>query len=125
MFGLQKNIISFFNDRMSTVRRQETLKVKVQERLEEMVDGGSLAFDDLKGLMVTLSRESTQASDSIIGLFKPTPGTQSPFAQNLSRSTDKEDGLEQFYEELSPEDRRKIDVLYRMISTIDKDKDPA
>jgi len=126
MSGLQNNIIEFFNDRMTTVRKQESLKTKVQAKLEDMVESGALAFDDLKSLFITLSKESTIASDGIIGLFKPTPGAQSPFAQNLSRSTDeREAGLESFYDDLSSEDKRKIDVLTRFIASVELPEDKS
>jgi len=116
MFGLQKNIISFFRDRIETVRNHEDLKTKVQQKLEMKVDEDELDFDQLKGLFVTLSRESNDTSESIIGLFKPTPGTQSPFAQNLSKPAHSlDDDVEQFYNGMSPEDKQKLDMLYRMV----------
>ena len=120
MVGLQNNIIKFFKDRISTVRKQEELKDLVQSKLTLKVSEDELTFDELKSLFVTLSRESNSTSEGIIGLFKPTPGTQSPFAQNLSKAPKSiDDDIDNFYQGLSAEERQKLDLLYRYMSSSD------
>lgn len=111
---LRSDILSFFRTHMERIRKQEDLRTGIQNQLQEMIDNGDLTFEQLMKLFSMVSNQENNAADSIISLFKPVPGVGSLLANSIGQDK-KDDDVENMYENLSPEQMRSIDKLYRKL----------
>ncbi len=114
--NLRSNVFNFFTDRLDRIKKKENLLEKIQEALESQVDGGELTFDQLRSLFSSVSREQSAASEGIISLFRPVPGTPSIFANNIG-APERPDPYKEAFNSLSPEKLQKIDALFRFLES--------
>ncbi len=113
---LRRNVFNFFTDRLDRIKKKEALLEKIQEALEDQVDGGTLTFDQLKSLFSSVSREQSSASEGIISLFRPVPGTPSIFANNIGNA-DHQDPYREAFNSMPPDKLQKIDALFRFLES--------
>lgn len=106
---IRQSILGFFNSRIAAVNSQERLKLLVQDKLEECIESGDLTFTQLKDLFIVLSRESTNASQDVLKIAHPNPG-QSPLANDFSKPSEESKATN-----LTSEEQRKLDTLYRLL----------
>lgn len=114
---LRKSVFNFFTDRLDRIKKKEALLEKIQEALEVKVDGGELTFDQLRSLFASVSREQSTASEGIISLFRPVPGTPSIFANNIG-TPEHPDPYRDAFNSMPPEKLQKIDALFRFLESM-------
>jgi hypothetical protein len=69
-----------------------------------------------------ISTQANLSAESVLSIFKPTPGAPSLLADNLSKDT-KEDHFDKVYESMKPEDLQKVDKLMKLLQMMKKDED--
>ena len=120
-FVLRSDILSFFRGIMSEVSKKETLKNQIESSFEEDLASGDLSFQDRMALYKLISTQSNISVDSILSIFKPTPGAPSLLADNISRDAT-QDHFEQMFDELKPEDLQKVDKMMKFIEKLAEEK---
>lgn len=121
MYHLRKDILSFFQTIMATVSSKESLKKQIEDTFIEDLESGELSIQDRMSLYKLISTQTNISAESIMSIFKPTPGAPSLLAENISRDRE-EDYLDKMYESLKPNDLQKIDKLMKALELItDKD----
>jgi len=113
---LRNDILTFFQTHMERIRKQETLRNSVQEKLHNMIESDELSFDQLMRVFSMVSKEENTAAESIISLFRPVPGAGSLLANSLGQDK-KDDEIDNVYKNLTSEQIRSIDHLYRAIQS--------
>lgn len=119
---LKLNLLNFFKDRISQITAQERLKQRIEEEIEAFVERGDLTFEQIMSVYNSVSRQNNSSADSLLGLFKPTPGAPSILADNLAKQEEKKDVFENLYDEFSSEQLEKMEVINRVINTIRDNK---
>lgn len=115
MGDLTRNIFHFFTDRMHAIEKRESLVDKAQQKLEDFLDEPDISFDDVMAIYRLVSSKSTESAESLISLFKPTPGAGSPLAEAVSREKKEDDSVDNFFRALTPDQLEKVDLLFRML----------
>lgn len=116
---LKKDVYKFFSQRLSYIQDKESFTEKVQKKLEEFLDRDELNFDQILSLYRLGLSKTSEATDSITSLFRPTPGAPSPFADNIAKSKESDD-FENSFENMTPEDLRKLDKVFRAMLAMSK-----
>jgi hypothetical protein len=122
MYTLRKDILSFFQNIMESVSKKETLKEKIESSFLEDLESGELSVQDRMSLYKLISTQANLSAESVLSIFKPTPGAPSLLADNLSKDT-KEDHFDKVYESMKPEDLQKVDKLMKLLQMMKKDED--
>ncbi len=122
MYTLRKDILSFFQNIMESVSKKESLKEKIESSFLEDLESGELSFQDRASLYKLISTQASLSADSVLSIFKPTPGAPSLLADNLSKDT-KEDHFDKLYDSMKPEDLQKVDKLMKLLDVMKKDED--
>lgn len=117
-FGLKKDLVSFFGNRMDEIKGKSKIIDKIVEKLEDMVDSDELEFEQLMTVYRTISNDTRSKTDSLLSIFKPTPGVGSVFAENIARKDEKEDAFDKVYNNMSSEDLENVDKLLKIINTM-------
>lgn len=115
---LKLDLLKFFRDTMKQISERDRLKSRIEEELFAFLERSELNFDQIMTLYRTVGKMSHDSSDSLIGLFKPTPGAPSILASNLSEKDEKKDVYDQLYEEFNAENLQKIEKLNKLINQI-------
>lgn len=122
MLTLRKDILSFFRSIMASVAKKEQLKEKIESSFLEDLEAEELSIQDRMSLYKLISSQSNIAADSILSIFKPTPGAPSLLADNLSKDTN-EDHFDKMYDSMKPDDLQKMDKLMKVLQTITREAD--
>ena len=122
MLTLRKDILSFFRSIMASVAKKEQLKEKIESSFLEDLESEELSIQDRMSLYRLISTQSNISADSILSIFKPTPGAPSLLADNLSKDT-KEDHFDKMYDSMKPDDLQKMDKLMKVLQTITREAD--
>lgn len=121
-FGLKKDLVNFFSNRISEIKAKDEIQHLIIEKFTEMIDRDELGFDQMMSVYNTIGRDSRGIMDSILAVFRPTPGVASPFAQNVAQQDEKQDVFDQVYENMSSEDLENISKLMMIMRTMGKEK---
>lgn len=116
MMMLKQELLSFFQERIKSVSSHEVLKTKVERALLEKLETDELGFDELMIMYNATSKNSFMSSDSLISLFKSSPGSPSPLIATVGKDDTEDDQIRKKYEGMSPEDAAKIDIISRALS---------
>ena len=119
---LKMNLLSFFKDRMSKITAQERLKEQVEQALELQLEGGDLSFEQILSLYRLVSTQNNASSDSLLSLFKPTPGAPSILADNLGRQEEDKNMYDEMYEDFSSDQLQALDNLGKILTSLNKKK---
>lgn len=119
-YGLKRDLVNFFSNRMGEIKAKDAIQRKVIEKLSDMLDNDDLEFEQLMNVYRTISSDSRNSTDSLLALFRPTPGVASPFAENVAQKDEKQDAFDQVYENMTSEDLENIDVLLKLMRTANK-----
>jgi hypothetical protein len=122
LLRLKTSIFEFFVEHLKDVSSQERLRAKVQESFLEDLENYEepLTFQERMSLYKLISKEANSSSDSILGLFKPSPGAPSILAENLSREENKDDIFEEIFSEMNVEERNSMEELRKLLDRMDK-----
>lgn len=122
-FILRNDILSFFRQIMGEVSKKEALKHKIEDSFLEDLESDTLDFQSRMSLYKLISTQSNVSVDSILSLFKPTPGAPSLLADNISREKEKTH-FDEMYENMSPDDLQNVSKLMAfMTKVMQKEKD--
>jgi hypothetical protein len=116
--NLRMDILSFFQSRIETITAQDSMKSSIEAKLMQFVDNDELSFDQLSSLYRMVSSQGNTSVESMLGLFKPTPGVPSILAENIARKDDNKDLFEQLYDKFSTEESDKLAGLGRMMNAL-------
>lgn len=117
MLNLRKDILSFFQGIMTTVTSKEVIKKQIEDSFLEDLASGDLNLQDRMSLYKLISSQSNIAADSIISIFKPTPGAPSLLADNLSKER-QEDFIDRIHESSKATDLQNIDKLMKALQIL-------
>jgi len=117
---LRMTIMNFFTERIGQISRQDNLKLLIERKLEEKLETDELEFGQLMSLYNNVAKQGNQSVDSMLSLFKPTPGVPSILADNIAKNDDESDIFERLYEEFSKEESDKLADLSRLINSLSK-----
>lgn len=115
---LKLDLLSFFKDRINRISSQEKLKERTETELESFIDQGDLTFEQVLQVYRQVSTQTNNSADSLLSLFKPTPGAPSILADNLAKQEEKKDVYDELYEQFSGDQLQKIDKLNRLLSSM-------
>ena len=117
-FGLKKDLVNFFSNRISEIKAKDVIQHLIIDKFTEMIDRDELSFDQLMSVYNTIGRDSRGITDSMLAVFRPTPGVASPFASTVSQSNEKQDVFDQVYEQMSSDDLENISKLMMIMRTL-------
>lgn len=117
MLTLRNDILSFFRAIMIEVSDKQDLKKRIENSFLEDLESGDLPLDDRMRLYKLITSQTNISADSILSIFKPTPGAPSLLADNLSRDRE-EDHFDRVFENMKPSDLQKIDKLVKAIALL-------
>ena len=115
---LRMQLFSFFKDRMGAITAKERILQKLNDRILEYVDTEDMTLEEMQSVYRMYASDSREATDSFLALFKPTPGTPSLLAQNISEKEEKKDKFDELYESMNAEDLQKLDKFIKAFSSI-------
>jgi hypothetical protein len=119
MDDLKLEILKFFKTRVTSISRADTIKEMAYKQLEEMIEGGELNFDQLMGVIRQVANENNSSADSIMSIFRSQGGPNggSPLQDMMRPLSDKSD-LAKAFDNMSPEELRKIHETMMVIREI-------
>lgn len=120
MLTLRRDILSFFQNIMSSVSKKETLKERIESSFLEDLESGDLSIQDRMSLYKLISTQASLSAESVLSIFKPTPGAPSLLADNISKERE-EDHFEKVYSSMKPEDLQKMDKLMKFLELLPKE----
>jgi hypothetical protein len=119
MNDLKLEILKFFKTRVASISRADSIKEMAYQQLEGMIQGGALNFDQLMGVIRQVANENNSSADSIMSIFRSQGGPNggSPLQDMMRPLSDKSD-LAKAFENMSPEELRKINTTFLIIRDI-------
>jgi hypothetical protein len=119
MEDLKLEILKFFKSRISSISRADTIKEMAYAQLEDMIQEGGLSFDQLMSIIRQAANENNSSADSIMSIFRSQGGPNggSPLQDIMRPLSDKGD-LAKAFENMSPEDLRKINTTMLVLRDI-------
>ena len=120
MLILRKDILSFFQGIMASVSKKESLKELIESSFIEDLESRELSFQDRISLYKLISTQANISSDSVLSIFKPTPGAPSLLADNLSKDRE-DDHFDKMYANMKPDDLQKMDKLMKFLQMLPKE----
>jgi hypothetical protein len=111
--------LKFFKTRVASISRADAIKEMAYQQLEEMIQSGSLNFDQLMGVIRQVANENNSSADSIMSIFRSQGGPNggSPLQDIMRPLSDKGD-LAKAFDNMSPEDLRKINTTMLILRDI-------
>ena len=80
-----------------------------------------MTLQERMSLYKLISTQSSIAADSVLSIFKPTPGAPSLLADNLSKNA-QEDHFDKTFDAMTPEELQKIDKLMKFLQSVPNGK---
>jgi hypothetical protein len=119
MDDLKLEILKFFKNRVASISRADTIKEMAYSQLESMIEGGGLNFDQLMGVIRQVANENNSSADSIMSIFRSQGGPNggSPL-QDMMRPLSEKGDLARAFENMSPEELRKINTTMLILRDI-------
>lgn len=121
MLTLRKDILNFFQSIMVSVAKKECLKEKIESSFLDDLDTGELTLQERMSLYRLISSQASISADSVLGIFKPTPGAPSMLADKLSTES-QEDHFDAMYNSMKPADLQKMDKLMKALQAITREE---
>ena len=116
-------LCDFFKDRLSVINKEENFKEVVKLAITKRIAEKEISTTQLISLFKIIFNESTLAVDSLLSVFKPTPGAVSPLLTKGSSDSGTPDNVKNLTENLSQEDNQKLDKLMRLLTVVINEKD--
>lgn len=115
MMDLRNTLMSFFTERVHTVQISEEFRSELIASLQEDLRANRLSFDQKMVVLSRISSEGNEAADSLISVFRPSPGNPSillQFSEQNKTSTEAD-----VFKSLSSSDLQKLDALFRFLES--------
>lgn len=120
---LRMQLFTFFKERMKAISSKERILQRINDRMLEYVDtNGELTLEEMQSIYRMYAADSREATDSFLALFKPTPGTPSLLAQNISEKEEKKDKFDELYESMSAEDLQRLDKFVKLFKDTNEEE---
>lgn len=117
---LRMQLFSFFKTRMGAISAKEKILQKINDRMLDYIDmNDDISLEEMQSIYRMYAADSREATDSFLALFKPTPGTPSLLAQNISEKQEKKDKFDELYDSMSAEDLQKLDKMLKLFKNVD------
>jgi hypothetical protein len=119
MDDLKLEILKFFKTRVASISRADTIKEMAYQQLEGMIEGGTLNFDQLMGVIRQVANENNSSADSIMSIFRSQGGPNggSPLQDMMRPLSDRGD-LAKAFDNMSSEELRKINTTMLILRDI-------
>lgn len=108
-------LFQFFSTRLIGLSKRESFKDKIQAALEEYMESGEVTFPQLLSLYKVVFSESSLASESVLSLLRPTPGTPNPLLTAMDTRKTVDDNFGNMHDQLDTKSVKAIDLLYRAL----------
>lgn len=116
---LRMQLFDFFKNRMNAISSKEKILERINQRMFDYIDtNGDLTLEEMQSIYRMYAADSREATDSFLALFKPTPGTPSLLATNISEKEEKKDKFDDLYESMSAEDLQKFDKFVKAFNAV-------
>lgn len=116
---LRMQLFDFFKNRMNAISSKEKILERINQRMFDYIDtNGNLTLEEMQSIYRMYAADSREATDSFLALFKPTPGTPSLLATNISEREEKKDKFDELYESMSAEDLQKFDKFVKAFNAV-------
>lgn len=115
--SLKADLYTFLINRINFIDSQNAFRDKIQAKLSQKIDDDTINTSDLMDLYKIVFSQSTVATESLFGLFKPT-GTQN--SNPLSKLLDiagNEQKQNYLVNPMDSKDRQIIEKLQRVVQT--------
>ena len=119
-FGLKRDLVNFFSNRMEEIKSKDSIQRRIIEKIGDMLEMDELSFEQLMAVYKTISNDSRYSTDSLLAIFKPVPGVESPFSSAAMRQNEERDTFDQVYDRMTSEDLENIDTLLKLLRVASK-----
>ena len=120
-YGLKKDLVNFFSNRMEEIKSKDSIQRRVIEKIGDMLEMDELSFEQLMAVYKTISNDSRYSTDSLLAIFKPVPGVESPFSSATMKQNQDRDAFDQVYDRMTSEDLENIDTLLKLLRVVSKE----
>ena len=120
-YGLKKDLVNFFSNRMEEIKSKDSIQRRIIEKIGDMLEMDELSFEQLMAVYKTISNDSRYSTDSLLAIFKPVPGVESPFSSATMKQNENRDAFDQVYDRMTSEDLENIDTLLKLLRVASKD----
>lgn len=122
-YGLKRDLVNFFSNRMEEIKSKDAIQKRIIEKFSDMLEMDDLSFEQLMAIYKTVSNDSRYSTDSLLAIFKPTPGVSSPFAETVTQKDEKQDIFDQVYERMSSEDLENISKIHQLLQIMERNSE--
>lgn len=122
-YGLKRDLVNFFSNRMEEIKSKDAIQKRIIEKFSDMLEMDDLSFEQLMAIYKTVSNDSRYSTDSLLAIFKPVPGVESPFSSATMKQNESRDAFDQVYEQMSSEDLENIDTLLKLLRVASKNQE--
>ena len=117
-YGLKKDLVNFFSNRMEEIKSKDSIQRRIIEKIGDMLEMDELSFEQLMSVYKTISNDARYSTDSLLAIFKPVPGVESPFSSATMKQNESRDAFDQVYENMTSEDLENVDLLLKLLRTV-------
>jgi hypothetical protein len=114
---MKENLIQFFKDRIQTIKKSDSLRDTLYEKLQGQLERDELNFDQMLQVYRLLGNENNTAADGVLNLFRPVPGTPSLFLE-VSRPPDRDEELKLAHKNYTAEELQTIERTMGHIASL-------
>lgn len=119
-YGLKRDLVNFFSNRMEEIKSKDSIQRRIIEKIGDMLEMDELSFEQLMSVYKTISNDARYSTDSLLAIFKPVPGVESPFSSATMKQNESRDAFDQVYENMTSEDLENVDLLLKLLRTVKK-----
>jgi hypothetical protein len=115
---LRESMISFFEDHLGRIERREKLAETIENKIMEKVETDeTIDFNQLRAFLKDLSGQSSNLSELLLAIFRPTPGTPSILADSIGHKV-QEDSEIDILTTLNDDERNQIKEAIEIIKKL-------
>jgi hypothetical protein len=119
-FSLKDALFNFFENMLRKVQEEDSFMLRVKEAILEKIDLGEITIAQLMGLMSNLNSDKQYLVDSMLSIFKPTPGT-GEISPLINPKISRESGDVTPFSDLSAQEKSVLDKLSRIMEESEKE----
>lgn len=117
MDEMRDELLGFLKNRIASITRAEKIKDLTYQSLEENISSGELTVEQKLAILMRISRDNNELTESIISMLRPQGNSGSPLTDMMRPQEDKSE-INRAFESYSSEDLRRIDETFRTIRDI-------
>ena len=124
-YGLKRDLVNFFSNRMGEIKAKDSIQRRIIEKIGDMLEMDELSFEQLMAVYKTVSNDSRYSTDSLLAIFKPVPGVESPFSSATMKQNESRDVFDQVYERMSSEDLENISKIHQLLQIMERNSEKS